>query len=151
MYMHLIAMTKPFIPALPCMCASLRRASRLLSQLYEDALRPLGMRATQFTILQSLALAGEVTQGQLGQMLGMDSTTLTRTLTIMIRQGWIARRRGEDRREWRIGLSKKGKAQFKIALPHWQKTQDKLRGELGNRLSDDLMTLTNELTKSLTE
>ncbi|MFY9937369.1 MAG: MarR family transcriptional regulator, partial [Silvibacterium sp.] len=82
-------MTKPFIPALPCMCASLRRASRLLSQLYEDALRPLGMRATQFTILQSLALAGEVTQGQLGQMLGMDSTTLTRTLTIMIRQGWI--------------------------------------------------------------
>jgi DNA-binding MarR family transcriptional regulator len=144
-------MTKPFMPALPCMCASLRRASRLVSQLYEDAMRPLGMRATQFTILQSLVLAEEVTQGQLGQMLGMDSTTLTRTLTIMSREGWIAKRRGEDRREWRMRLSKKGEAQFKIALPHWQKVQDKLRGQLGNRLSDNLMTLTNEVTKSLTE
>lgn len=104
MYMHLIAMTKPFIPTLPCMCASLRRASRLLSQLYEDALRPLGMRGTQFTILQTLTLAGEVTQGQLGQMLGLDSTTLTRTLTIMSREGWIAKQRGEDRREWRMRL-----------------------------------------------
>jgi len=151
MYMHLIGMTKPLIPALPCMCASLRRASRLLSQLYEDALRPLGMRATQFTILQSLALAGEVTQGQLGQMLGMDSTTLTRTLTIVSREGWIAKGRGEDRREWRMRLSKRGEAQFKIALPHWQKAQDRLRGQLGNRLSDNLMTLTNEVTKSLTE
>jgi len=113
-------MTAPFIPTLPCMCASLRRASRLLSHLYEDALRPLGMRATQFTILQSLSLAGEVTQGQLGQMLGMDSTTLTRTLTIMSREGWLARRRGEDRREWRIRLSKEGEFQFKTALPHWQ-------------------------------
>jgi DNA-binding MarR family transcriptional regulator len=151
MYMHPNSMTKPFIPALPCMCASLRRASRLLSQLYEDALRPLGMRATQFTILQSLALAGEVTQGQLGQMLGMDSTTLTRTLTIMSREGWIAKQHGEDRREWRMRLSKKGETQFKIALPNWQKAQDRLRGQLGNRLSDNLMTLMNEVTKSLTE
>jgi DNA-binding MarR family transcriptional regulator len=151
MYMHLIAVTNPFTPALPCICASLRRASRLLSQVYEDALRPLGMRGTQFTILQTLTLAGEVTQGQLGQMLGMDSTTLTRTLTIMNREGWIAKRRGEDRREWRMRLSKKGEAQFKIALPHWQKAQDRLRDQLGNRLSDNLMTLTNELTKSLTE
>jgi len=144
-------MTKPFTPALPCMCASFRRASRLLSQLYEDALRPLGVRATQFTILQSLSLVGEVTQGQLGQMLRMESTTLTRTLTIMSREGWIAKRRGEDRREWRIRLSKEGAAQFKSALPHWQKAQDGLRSRLGNRLSDKLMALTNELTKSLTE
>ena len=133
------------------MCASFRRASRLLSQLYEDALRPLGMRATQFTILQSLSLVGEVTQGQLGQMLGMESTTLTRTLTIMSREGWIAKRRGEDRREWRIRLSKEGEARFKTALPHWQKAQDRLRERLGKQLSGNLMTLTNEVTKSLTE
>jgi DNA-binding MarR family transcriptional regulator len=151
MYMHLIAMEKPFIPVLPCMCASFRRASRLLSQLYEDALRPLGLRATQFTILQALSLAGEVTQGQLGQMLGMDSTTLTRTLTIMSRQGWIAKRRGEDRREWRMRLSKKGEAQFKTAMPLWQQAQDGLRDRLGNQLSDNLMKLTNEVTNTLTE
>ena len=144
-------MEKPFIPVLPCMCASFRRASRLLSQLYEDALRPLGLRATQFTILQAFSLAGEVTQGQLGQMLGMDSTTLTRTLTIMSRQGWIAKRRGEDRREWRMRLSKKGEAQFKTAIPLWQQAQDGLRDRLGNQLSDNLMKLTNEVTNTLTE
>jgi DNA-binding MarR family transcriptional regulator len=144
-------MTRPFTPALPCMCASLRRASRLLSQLYEDALRPLGMRATQFTMLQALSLAGEVTQGQLGEMLGMDITTLTRTLTIMSREGWITKRRGEDRREWRVRLSSKGEAQFKTALPYWEKVQDELRGRLGSPLSDNLMKLTNDVTKTLTE
>ena len=144
-------MKKRFIPVLPCMCASLRRAARLLSQLYEDALRPEGLRATQFTILQALSLAGEVTQGQLGQMLGMDSTTLTRTLTIMSRQGWIRKRRGEDRREWRMSLSKKGEVQFRNALPLWQQVQDGLRDRLGIQLSDNLMILTNEVTNTLME
>jgi DNA-binding MarR family transcriptional regulator len=74
--------------------------------------RPLGLRGTQFTVLQSLSLAGEVTQGMLGQMLAMDSTTLTRTLEIMVRRGWIEKRRGEDRREWRIRLSKPGEVLF---------------------------------------
>ena len=142
-------MTAPFIPTLPCMCASLRRASRLLSHLYEDALRPLGMRATQFTILQSLSLAGEVTQGQLGQILAIDSTTLTRTLNIMGRHGWIAKRRGQDRREWRMRLSKAGEAQFKQALPHWQKAQTQLRRQLGDELSNNLMQLTQNVTNAL--
>ena len=68
------------LPDLPCLCASLRRASRALTQLYDEALRPLRLRGSQFTILQALLLVGEVSQGELGQMLAMDSTTLTRTL-----------------------------------------------------------------------
>jgi DNA-binding MarR family transcriptional regulator len=144
-------MSKPFTPALPCLCASFRRASRLMSQIYEDALRPTGLRVTQFTVLQTLSLAGEVTQRQLGQMLGMDSTTLTRTLTIMSRQGWIAKRRGDDRREWRMRLSQEGEAQFKLAHPYWQKAQDQLTDRFGSQLSANLMTLTNEVTTALTE
>ena len=88
------------------MCGSFRRTSRALTQLYENALRPLGLRTTQFTILQALSLAGEVIQSRLGEMLAMDSTTLTRTLQIMVREGWIAERRGEDRRERRLRLAK---------------------------------------------
>lgn len=144
-------MSKPFTPALPCLCASFRRAARLMSQIYEDALRPTGLRATQFTVLQTLSLAGEVTQGQLGQMLGMDSTTLTRTLTIMSRQGWIARRRGDDRREWRMRLSEEGEAQFKLAHPYWKKAQDQLTDRFGSQLAANLMALTNEVTAALTE
>ena len=78
------------IPELPCMCASYRRASRALTHLYEAALRPVGLRATQFTILHVLSRVGEVSQGHLGQILAMDSTSLTRTLRIMVRQRWIA-------------------------------------------------------------
>ena len=142
-------MTKPLNPPLPCMCASLRRAARALSQIYEEALRPTGLRATQFTILQALFIAGEVTQGELGQILAMDSTTLTRTLTIMGRHGWIAKRRGEDRREWRMRLSKAGEAQFKHALPHWENAQRQVRRQLGDELSDNIMKLTQETTNAL--
>jgi DNA-binding MarR family transcriptional regulator len=131
------------------MCASLRRASRSLTQLYEDALRPVGLRATQFTVLQTLFLAGEVTQGKLGQILALDSTTLTRTLTIMGRHGWIAKRRGEDRREWRMRLSKAGETQLKQALPHWEKAQTRLRRQLGDALSNNLMKLTQKVTNTL--
>jgi DNA-binding MarR family transcriptional regulator len=67
----------------PPQSANLRRASRALTQRYEQALRPLGLRATQLTVLQVLSRSGEVSQGQLGEMLAMDSTSLTRTLGIM--------------------------------------------------------------------
>ncbi|MBV8866780.1 MAG: winged helix-turn-helix transcriptional regulator [Acidobacteriaceae bacterium] len=132
------------------MCATLRRASRAISQLYEDELRPLGLRVTQLTILQLLSLAGEVTQGELGHMLAMDSTTLTRTLAIMVRNGWITKRQGEDRREWRIRLSKPGEAQLKCALPQWQKAQTKLRTQLGDELCENLLKLSNKVTNAVT-
>jgi DNA-binding MarR family transcriptional regulator len=68
---------------MPCMCGSFRRTSRALTKIYDQALRPLGLKATQFTVLQVLSRTGEVPQGQLGEMLAMDGTTLTRTLLIM--------------------------------------------------------------------
>jgi DNA-binding MarR family transcriptional regulator len=142
-------MTNSRAPSLPCICASLRRTSRVITQLYEDALRPAGLRGTQFTVLQTLSLAGEVTQGELGEILAMDSTTLTRTLTIMSRHGWIAKRRGADRREWRMRLSRAGQTQFKRALPHWQKAQTQLRRQLGDELADKLMKLTQNVTNAL--
>jgi DNA-binding MarR family transcriptional regulator len=139
------------LPSLPCMCATLRRASRALTQLYDEALRPLGLRATQFTVLQALSLAGEVSQRDLGQLLAMDSTTLTRTLEIMGGHGWIAKRHGEDRREWRMRLSKSGQAQLTRALPYWQKVQGRLRAQLGNELSDSLLKLADKVTNAVTE
>lgn len=130
---------------LPCMCASLRRASRVLTQLYEDELRPLGLRGTQFTILQALSLAREVSQGTLGQILAIDSTTLTRTLRIMQRHGWIAERRGDDRRERLLRLSKEGQNQFRRALPYWESAQRKLAEQLGDSASGTLFDLTNNI------
>src|SRR5580692_12407018 len=109
-------MSQSSIPELPCMCGSFRRTARALTQMYERALRPSGLRSTQLTILQVLSRAGEVSQGRLGEMLAMDSTTLTRTLGIMRRQGWIAERRGEDQRERRLRLSGAGKTKLNRAM-----------------------------------
>jgi len=132
------------------MCGSFRRTSRALTQLYESALRPVGLRATQFTILQALSLAGEVTQTQLGEMLAMDSTTLTRTLQIMSREGWIAERRGEDRRERRLRLAKAGEKQFNRALPVWEKVQSRLRHQVGEQAWKNLLQLAHRVTDLIT-
>jgi DNA-binding MarR family transcriptional regulator len=131
---------------LDCLCASFRRASRALTQHYDEALRPLGLRSTQFTILQALSLTGEVLQGKLGEILALDSTTLTRTLEIMIGHGWITKRHGQDRRERYLRLSKAGRAEFKRAHPYWRRVQKQLRKQLGNTRWDHLLHLTNQVT-----
>jgi len=87
---------------LPCMCANLRRAAGALTQRYDEALRSLELTITQFTILQALSLAGEVTQGRLGEILAMDSTTLTRTLGIMTRSRTGAAAAADAGRERRV-------------------------------------------------
>ena len=139
-------MSQSLLPVLPCMCGSSRRTSRALTQLYDQALRPLGLRATQLTILQVLSRAGEVSQGQLGEMLAMDSTTLTRTLQIMDREGWIAERRGQDRRERRLRLARAGQTQFKRALPVWERVQSRLRRQLGEQAWKNLLDITHQVT-----
>jgi DNA-binding MarR family transcriptional regulator len=135
------------LPALPCMCASFRRTSRALTQLYEQALHPLGLRATQFTILQVLSLAGEVSQGQLGEMLAMDSTSLTRTLAIMGRRGWITVRRGKDRRERRLSLASVGQTKLRSAQPLWERVQSHLRRQLDAQAWKNLLQLTQDVTQ----
>ena len=137
------------LPNLPCLCATFRRTARALSQVYDEAVRPLGLKTTQFTILQSLSLAGEVSQGQLGEILALDSTTLTRTLAIMGRRGWIARRRGEDGREWRLTLSKAGRKEFERVSPTWDRVQERLHKQLGDQRWKELFQLNQELTAFL--
>ena len=138
-------------PTLPCMCANIRRAARALTQHYDEALRPVGLTITQFTILQALSLAGEPTQGDLGELLAMDSTTLTRTLAIMSRNGWIGKHYGTDRRVRRLRLTRAGESEFNRALPKWQGVQEALRERLGKRRWDELEKLISDTTSLLAE
>jgi DNA-binding MarR family transcriptional regulator len=121
---------KPVFP-LPCACANLRRAARVVTQLYDEYLRAAGMRVTQFTLLQALAHAENISQGSLGRLLGIDSTTLTRTLTLLRRKGWIRAERGQDRRELRLALTAAGRRQYQRALPLWVSAEKRLRRALG--------------------
>jgi DNA-binding MarR family transcriptional regulator len=133
------------------MCANLRRATRALTQRYDEVLRPLGLTITQFTILQALSFTGEITQGRLGEILAMDSTTLTRTLEVMNKQGWIVKNYGTDRRERRLRLTRAGKSEHNRAVPYWQSTQEALRVRLGKQRWDALTELINDTTSMIAE
>jgi len=134
---------------LPCLCASFRRASRALTQVYDDTLRPLGLRVTQFTILQALALTSEISQGELGQLLVMDSTTLTRTLRLMRARGWTNERPGKDRRERWLRLSAAGQKQLQRADKPWQAVQARLRSSLGAARWNQLMEAATEISQKV--
>jgi DNA-binding MarR family transcriptional regulator len=119
---------------LPCACANLRRASRAVTQLYDAQLRPTGLTIAQFTLLQTISLTGQVTQSRLGQILVLDSTTLSRTLRLLERKRWIRRlRSGTDRRERQITLTRAGRALFKAAVPLWNRAQKLLLARLGRQ------------------
>jgi len=133
------------------MCANVRRAARALTQRYDEALRPLGLTITQFTILQALSLAREPTQGELGELLAMDSTTLTRTLAIMSRNGWIGKHFGADRRERRLRLTRAGESEFNRAVPSWRNAQETLREQLGKGRWDELTKLISDTTSIIAE
>ena len=121
---------------LPCACANLRRAAHLASHIYDEALRPAGLRATQFTLLQALHIAPSISQKQLGELLGLDSTTLTRTLLRLRRKGWVRSLPGNDRRELRLFLTARGQREFRRVLPYWESAQKHLRQALGRHWDD---------------
>ena len=116
---------------LPCLCASLRRAARVVTQFYDDMLRPSGLRATQFTLLQTLNCVPGISQKRLAQLLEIDSTTLTRTLAFLRRRGWLLSEAGTDRRELRLSLTAAGEHEYERVVPYWQSAQKRLRQELG--------------------
>jgi len=122
---------KRAVIALPCLCANLRRAARVVTQVYDDALRPSGLRTSQFTLLQTLNIAPGISQKQLAKVLEFDSTTLTRTLAFLRGKGWLCAEPGEDRRALRLSLTAAGLKEYKRVVPYWQSAQKQLRRELG--------------------
>jgi DNA-binding MarR family transcriptional regulator len=108
-------------------------------QLYEHALRPARVTAPQFTLLQALKLAPGVSQKQLAEILCIDSTTLTRTLALLRKRGWVHAQPGADRRALRLGLTKAGDKEYERALPYWRSAQNRLQQALGQPGWDQLM------------
>lgn len=120
------------LPLLPCACANLRRAARAVTRLYNSELQPHGIEITQFTLLMALDRTGEISQGKLGNLLALDSTSLTRMLKpLMEKYGWIETRVGEDRRHRLIQLTPSGREKFEQSLPHWERAQKRLQQRLG--------------------
>ncbi len=131
-------------PARNCLCFNLRKSARALTQLYDGALRPIGLRITQFSLLVGSCYFGSITLKQLADTMGMDRTTLTRNLMPLQRKGLVHVQPGPDRREREVRLTPKGQAILAKALPLWKKTQRRMVNDLGHdnvaRLLGDLWT-----------
>jgi DNA-binding MarR family transcriptional regulator len=116
---------------LPCACQNLRRLTRVVTRIYDQELRKAGLEITQFGLLTALPATGEANQKLLSAGFAMDSTTLTRTLGLLRKQGWVQVERGKDRRERLFRLTRAGKRQMAEAQPYWQRAEVRLRQELG--------------------
>jgi DNA-binding MarR family transcriptional regulator len=122
----------------PCVCNSLRMVTRAVTQLYDDALRPAGLRATQFSILATLARLGEANLKQLERTLAIDQTTLTRGLVLLERAGLIERGPHPDGRVKAMRLSARGRRALALARPLWARAQATVLRELGTTAWDDV-------------
>ena len=136
------------LPTLSCACANLRRAARAVTRLYDEELRGSGLKPTQFTLLMALDEAGETTQGKLGEILALDSTTLTRTLRPLVRRGAIRGIKGRDRRQWHFSLTAAGRRTFERARPNWQRAQRRLRESLGQSRWKQLAESLEQVTRA---
>src|SRR5213594_3598297 len=117
----------------PCVCNTLRMVTRAVTQLYDEVLRPSGLRVTQFSILATLARMGEANLKQLADALAIDQTTLTRSLNLLERDGVIERGPHPDGRIKAMRLTSKGRRALAVARPLWSQVQDKVLRELGTK------------------
>ncbi len=116
-----------------CTCFSLRKAARAVTQLYDERLREVGLRATQFTLLMVLRSLGEMTLSGLAERAVTDRTTLTRNLKLLQRRGLVGVRTGEDRRERLVSLTGKGAKALAEAFPLWDEAQAEMVYGLGEQ------------------
>jgi len=129
------------LPELACLCASLRRAARSVTRLYQRELR---MSVPQFTVLYLLDKQPMI-QAQIAELLAVNRTTLTRTLGMMERRGLIRGVPGEDRREYRWSITAAGRRVLEGTRPRWERIQKRFRERLGAQrwelLLDELTTV----------
>ena len=119
-------------PARSCVCFNLRKSARAITQMYEEALKPTGLRPTQFSLLVATRLMGTITISSLAKALVMDRTTLTRNLKPLEKQDLLRITLGkDDRREREVTLTGSGQAILAKALPLWKAVQQEVEEELG--------------------
>jgi DNA-binding MarR family transcriptional regulator len=134
--------TAALLEASRCACFNLRKATRAVTQLYDDVLRPSGLRCTQFSLLTLLRASGTVAMTTLAEDAVMDRTTLARNLEVLERDGLVRIRPGDDARVREIELTRAGVAKLEEAFPLWRQAQRTVAEGLGagrmSRLLADL-------------
>jgi DNA-binding MarR family transcriptional regulator len=130
-------------------CFALRKASRAVTQLFDEALRPSRLHSTQFTLMVALRLTGAVGVSRLAEELVTDASTLSRNLAVLERRGLVAYSTANgDRRVRRVSLTVAGNAALARALPAWEEANNRLRATVTPPESADLLARLDVLTRA---
>jgi DNA-binding MarR family transcriptional regulator len=132
------------IPA-TCMGLHIRRASRIITQVYDAALRPVGLVVNQFTLLAAIHLIGSVPITRLAQELFTDQTTLTRNLKLLEKRGLVAIAPGKDRRVRLVSLTAEGQSTLAQAIPLWEQAQAQVMQHFGQQDWQNLLSLLSDV------
>ena len=115
-----------------CVATRLRMASRVVTKVYDDALRPLGLTVTQMSMLVLAEDRGFIRQSEVGAELRLDDSTLSRNLERMRANGWLEEAPADDARVHSYQLTAAGRALLDKAIPVWTKAQAEARRLLGD-------------------
>jgi DNA-binding MarR family transcriptional regulator len=118
-----------------------------VTRLYDEELRSVGLRTTQYSLLRYLKCFGAVRQRDLGAATSLDETTLTRCLRPLIDAGWVKADPGDDRREKLVSLTGAGSAKLAKALPAWERAQERMRSRLPKDKWSELLAFMPDLAR----
>jgi len=122
-----------------CVCANLRKASRLISQTYDEFLRPSGLKVTQFALLMTVRGFGRITVSKLAKWTIMDRTTVTRNLKLLEKKDWVKIEPGDDQRERVVTITDKGIDALLSGQPFWEKAQQHVTEIIGEDKTDRIV------------
>jgi len=135
----------------PCVCYNFRKVTRSISQLYDDVLKPTGIRGTQYAILFVTASRQPINFNDIAKITSSDKTTIARNLKVLEGKGLVYFEPGEDRREREVSLTKKGQEVLIKAYPLWKKIQDRVKDVMGknrvDQLLDDLSAVLTDISR----
>jgi len=112
--------------------------SRIITQMYDEALKPSGLRSTQLPVLVTLVSVGSMTVNDLADDLVMDRTSLSRLLRPLVTRGLVKMTPGEDRRTRELSITPRGREAVATAIPMWDRVQGEVLGRLGQDRWKDL-------------
>jgi DNA-binding MarR family transcriptional regulator len=115
-----------------CIATRLRMADRVITKVYDDALRPFGLKVTQMSMLVVAEDRGLIRQAEVGAELRLDDSTLSRNLERMRANGWLEEVLGEDARVHSYRLTEAGRALLDKAIPAWRSAQREAKRLLGD-------------------
>jgi DNA-binding MarR family transcriptional regulator len=106
-----------------CIAVRLRSLNRVITNLYDDELRPLGLKASQLNILIATAKLGLTRPARVCEILQLDASTLSRNVERMRSNGWLEVVPGEDARTQPFRVTPTGRRLIEKAFPAWRKAQ----------------------------